>query len=129
MFGSPSLDVAVGLVFMYWLLAVFNSVLVEWVASVLALRAKTLEAAIANLLAEDPGDLDKWLSSWRAQARWLVSNKLPGQPPSVTQPPDSSLVSNTLSEQPQNVKPRPPRSADIYAHGLVAALTRKQQQE
>jgi len=53
MFGSEILEVAIGLVFVYFLLSLLCTVLNEWVARILALRSNTLEAAIRNLLSDD----------------------------------------------------------------------------
>jgi hypothetical protein len=53
MLGSPVLDVAIGLVFVYLLLSTLVSVINEWIAQLAALRAKTLETGIKNLL-NDP---------------------------------------------------------------------------
>ena len=55
MFGSEVLDVAIGLVLVYLLLALICSALSEWVARMLALRAKTLEAGVRNLLHDKNG--------------------------------------------------------------------------
>lgn len=51
------LDVAIGLVFLYLLLALVCTILNEMVASGLGLRAKNLKAAIDKLLADDDGGL------------------------------------------------------------------------
>jgi hypothetical protein len=53
LFGSNILEVAVGLTFLYVLLALICSALNEWIAGILSLRSKTLREGIANLL-EDP---------------------------------------------------------------------------
>ena len=53
MFGSEILEVAIGLVLVYLVLALICSALSEWIARILALRASTLEDGIRNLL-EDP---------------------------------------------------------------------------
>jgi len=50
MFGSQALEVVLGLVFVYSVLSLICSVLQEWVAGLLALRASTLESGIRNLL-------------------------------------------------------------------------------
>lgn len=112
---SAVLDVAIGLVFVYWLFSVFCSVLNEWIANLLALRARTLEAAIANLL-EDPGELSTRITWLRQLAdvfeavrgRWPRLGPQPGPVPPGAQ---ADRVD--------------PNAADIYAHGLVAALSRK----
>jgi hypothetical protein len=53
LFGSTLLDVVIGLVFTYLLLSIVCSAINEFVARLLQLRAKTLEAGIGNLL-QDP---------------------------------------------------------------------------
>ena len=53
MFGSHVLETFAGLAFIYLLLCVFASTINEWVAAVLSSRAKALERALRNLLAED----------------------------------------------------------------------------
>jgi hypothetical protein len=54
-FGSEMLDIAIGLIFLYLLLALLCSAANELVSRILALRSKTLEAGIRNLL-EDKKD-------------------------------------------------------------------------
>ena len=51
--GSSTLEIAIGLAFIYVLLALICSTLNEWIAGILGLRSKTLRKGIANLL-EDP---------------------------------------------------------------------------
>lgn len=58
MFGSTILDVAIGLVFIYFLLSMVSSHINEIVASVLQWRAKDLEEGIRSMLA-DPELADK----------------------------------------------------------------------
>ena len=57
MFGSQVLEVMVGLLLIYLALSVACSGIKEVIASVFSLRAKTLEAAIRNMLHDDTGDL------------------------------------------------------------------------
>lgn len=52
MFGSEVLDVAIGLVFIYLLLSLICSAINEWIARICALRSKTLEEGIRNLLSD-----------------------------------------------------------------------------
>lgn len=54
MFGSAVLELAIGLVYVYLLLSVICTVLNEWIAGVLGLRAKTLGVGLRNLL-DEPG--------------------------------------------------------------------------
>lgn len=58
MFGSALLEIFIGLAFVYLLLAVICSALSEWIARILAMRSKNLEAGIRNLL-EDPELVEK----------------------------------------------------------------------
>jgi hypothetical protein len=53
LFGSNTLEIVIGLAFVYVLLALICSTLNEWIAGLLGLRARTLREGIANLL-EDP---------------------------------------------------------------------------
>lgn len=53
MFGSVVLEVAIGLAYLYLLLSLACMAINEWIAGGLALRSKTLEAGIRNLL-DDP---------------------------------------------------------------------------
>lgn len=54
LFGSTVLDVAVGLIFVYLLLAIMCTSLNEWIAGVLNLRGKNLALAIRQLLDHQP---------------------------------------------------------------------------
>jgi hypothetical protein len=54
LFGSTILDVAIGLIFVYLLLAIICTSLNEWIAGVFGLRAKTLELGIRQLLDRQP---------------------------------------------------------------------------
>ena len=53
MFGSETLEIIIGLVFIYWLLSLFCSGINETISSIVSMRAKDLEKAIRNLL-DDP---------------------------------------------------------------------------
>jgi hypothetical protein len=55
LFNSTTLDVIVGLVFVYLLLAVVCTTINEWLAGVFGLRSKNLTAAIKQLLDSQPG--------------------------------------------------------------------------
>jgi hypothetical protein len=54
MFGSVIVDVAIGLIFCFFVFSLVGTVVTEWVAGVLKLRSKTLETGIRQLLS-DPG--------------------------------------------------------------------------
>lgn len=53
MFGSATLEVILGMIFVFLLLSVICSTINEWIASWLNLRAKTMQSGIRRLL-EDP---------------------------------------------------------------------------
>jgi hypothetical protein len=57
----PALDLAIGLAFIYLLLSLFCSTVQELIASVLALRSKTLVKGLRNML-EEGYDLPSWVS-------------------------------------------------------------------
>ena len=52
MFGSEILDIGIGLAFVYLLLSLICTVLNEWIAGVMGLRAKNLEAGIRSLFSD-----------------------------------------------------------------------------
>jgi hypothetical protein len=56
--GSAIIETALGVAFVYLLLAVFCTAMVEWIANLLATRAATLRSTIAHLLRDQmlPGD-------------------------------------------------------------------------
>jgi hypothetical protein len=56
MFGSEILEVAAGLIFIYWLLSLICSTVNEGIAAVLSTRAKDLEKAIRTLLNDPRGE-------------------------------------------------------------------------
>lgn len=55
MFGSTALEVAMGLMFIYLLLSLFCTAINEWIACILALRARTLAAGVKSLLRDSTG--------------------------------------------------------------------------
>ena len=55
MFGSEILEVAVGLIFVYWLLSLICSTVNEGISAVLSTRAKDLEKAVRSLLHDPEG--------------------------------------------------------------------------
>lgn len=56
MFGSGILDVAVGLIFVYFFLSLICSVITEWISRIRSLRAITLEQGIRKLLRDSHGN-------------------------------------------------------------------------
>ena len=57
MFGSATLEIALGMIFVFLLLSVVCSTINEWIASVLNLRGKTLQSGIRRLLEDPDGQL------------------------------------------------------------------------
>ena len=55
LFGSTTLDVVIGLIFVYLLLAIICTNVNEWIAGVFNLRARNLAGAIRQLLDKQPG--------------------------------------------------------------------------
>jgi hypothetical protein len=55
LFNSITLDVMIGLVFVYLLLALLCTTVNEWLAGLMKLRSKNLAAAIKQLLDRQPG--------------------------------------------------------------------------
>ena len=51
--GLPALDLAIGLAFIFFLLSTLAATIQEFIASILGLRARTLEQGLRSLL-EDP---------------------------------------------------------------------------
>ena len=58
LFGSTTLDVVIGLIFVYLLLAIICTNVNEWISGVFNLRASNLAAAIKQLLDGQPGKAD-----------------------------------------------------------------------
>ena len=52
MFGSDILDIGIGVAFVYLLLSLVCTVRNEWIAGVMGLRAKNLEAGIRSLFSD-----------------------------------------------------------------------------
>ena len=65
--GSTTLDVVVGLVFVYLLLAIICTTMNEWIAGIFNTRSTTLQAAIKQLLDRQPGDKDSGELNWFLQ--------------------------------------------------------------
>ena len=82
MFGSPILEVAIGLAFVYLILSLICSTVNEWIASRLGMRAKCLDKAIRNLLS-DPETAKKFYKRPLVKAL-MDGEKLPSYIPSGT---------------------------------------------
>jgi hypothetical protein len=78
LFGSTVLEVAVGLICLYFLLSIVCSSAMEVVASVLQLRAKQLEKTLANLI-NDPELLSQVLNHPLVRSLGQRNSRLRGQ--------------------------------------------------
>jgi hypothetical protein len=67
LFGSTTLDVVIGLAFVYLLLAIICTTMNEWIAGVFNTRASTLSAAIGQLLDGQAGEKDSQNLNWFLQ--------------------------------------------------------------
>jgi hypothetical protein len=85
MFGSAILDVAIGMVFVYLLLALIVTSLSELISAVLKWRAKNLEKGIRHLLSDQEGEgLSQALSGHPLIKSLTKSDRLPSYIPSRT---------------------------------------------
>ena len=83
MFGSTILDVAIGLIFTYFLLSMISSHINEAIATIFGLRAKSLEQGIQNLLS-DPQLVDKVWNHSLVKGLSAKTGKAPSYIPSNT---------------------------------------------
>ena len=83
MFGSTILDVAIGLIFTYFLLSMISSHINEAIATVFNLRAKSLEESIRNLIS-DPQFVDKVWNHSLVKALSAKAGKAPSYVPPNT---------------------------------------------
>jgi len=83
MFGSTILDVAIGLIFTYFLLSMISSHINEAIATVFSLRAKSLEQGIQTLLS-DPQLVDKIWNHSLVKGLSAKTGKAPSYIPSNT---------------------------------------------
>jgi hypothetical protein len=102
--GLPILDVAIGLALLYFLLSIVASAVTELIATVFAWRARNLERAIRNMLADPPGEAGtgwtrKLYGNWRLQ----------------------SLFEKPYAEDPEEAAP-PPRRKPSYIPSRAFAL-------
>ena len=92
MFGSEVLEVAIGLVLTYLVLALVCTTVVEWIARVLALRSNTLYAGIEALLFD--ADLARRLYQHPLIDGYARGSKLPT--PFNTRPEQPSYIPSHL---------------------------------
>jgi hypothetical protein len=97
MLNSTILDVVIGLVFIYLLLAIICSTINEWIAGWLGVRSKMLAAAIRQLLDDQKGSGDPTRSFLEQfYSHPLISGMMaPGRKPGNSHP--SYLPSRTFS--------------------------------
>jgi len=53
MFGSDTIEVVIGLVFIFFIMSLLCTTLTEWISRIFAIRAKTLKQGIIKLLSDD----------------------------------------------------------------------------
>ncbi|RPH79951.1 MAG: hypothetical protein EHM80_06525 [Nitrospiraceae bacterium] len=83
MFGSLALEIAISLSLLYLLLGLMCSVLNEWMAGIMNMRAKNLWDGVRNLLYDSEGTgLAKQLYDHSLVKNWGKSGKLPSYVPS-----------------------------------------------
>jgi hypothetical protein len=78
--GLPALDVAIGLAFIFFLLATLALTIQEFIAAILGLRARTLEQGLRSML-EDPKDGWKYVDRFYDHA--LITSLYRTPPPDV----------------------------------------------
>ncbi len=89
MFNSPILDVAIGMVLVYVLISLLCSSINEIISQFLKLRAKNLEAGLANLLQSEQGD--QFVA--KIYSHPLINGlSKPGKKPSYIPPKNFSLA-------------------------------------
>ena len=59
-FGFETLEIVIGLVFVYLLFSIFLTLIVEYISSVLSLRAKNLRKTIQRALDDDGDQSEMW---------------------------------------------------------------------
>jgi hypothetical protein len=86
LFGSTTLDVVIGLVFVYLLLAILCTTINEWIAGILKTRSSTLKSAIGQLLDRQAGVPDSANLNWFLQQFYshplITGMNQPGKPDS-----------------------------------------------
>jgi hypothetical protein len=98
LFNSTVLDWAIGIVFVYLLLAILCTTINEWIAGITGVRAQTLKQAIAQLLDDQPHNGGDPTKSFLAQfyAHPLIAGMMtPGKKASDAHP--SYLPSRTFA--------------------------------
>jgi hypothetical protein len=110
--GFPALDVAIGLAFMFFLLATACSAINELIANLLGWRAKTLEDAVRNLLGDEPAKSlgQRLLAAVRGAIAKLGKRSEAGPRPEEPEEPDRWGRSELTGQ--------------VFEHWRIASLTR-----
>jgi hypothetical protein len=114
MFGSSTLEVAIGLAFVFLLLSLICTSLTEVIARVFAMRSRTLEEGIRGMLGENPTPPWGWsavLTLWRR----VGPGPAPAKP---TSPAPGTEIAND-----------PTPAGKLYNHPLIAGLTGRSWQD
>ena len=80
MFGSVILDVAIGLIFSYFVFSLVGTAVTEWVAGVLTLRSKTLETGIRQILSDPESPRQQAASDIKPEDRTKLADDLYAHP-------------------------------------------------
>ncbi len=113
MFGSTVLEVAIGIIFIYLLLSLVCSVVNEWIAGILALRAKNLAAGIKNLLQDDKGT---------AVAKAIYNHSLIQGLSKTSQKPSTNVPATTPDVPPTAVVPLKGKDGPSYIPARTFAI-------
>jgi hypothetical protein len=107
--GLPALDIAIGLAFIFFLLATLALTIQEFIAAILGLRARTLEQGLRSML-EDPKDGWKYVDRFYDHA--LITSLYRTPPPDV-------VVMNTKRRRDVGAAPAG-RNAHTQSRGAFA---------
>src|ERR1700682_31671 len=80
MFGSVILDVAIGLIFCYFVFSLVGTVTTEWAAGIFKLRSKTLDTGIRQLLSDPDSPRQQAASEIRPADRTKLADDLYAHP-------------------------------------------------
>lgn len=130
LFGSTTLEVAIGMVFVYLLLSLLCSAINEYIEATLNYRGKNLRKGIELLLNEQGRGEHHvgWLS--KLLQRLKITSPIPEAPPNSQHDEAADEVSSSSSSpsSPPDSAPQPDLVYKLYSHGLIRALYRDQRQ-
>jgi hypothetical protein len=104
MFGSDTLDVAIGVVFVYLLLSLICSSLKELIEAMLKKRARDLEQGIRQLLGNDGGLV------WKLYNHPLIDGRFQGPPPTPAAAADAAKPTESGQTEKLPTSYIPPRN-------------------